>query len=1135
MMGFVHLVALAILVAILVREVGAADSNAGGAGTAAHRMCTAFEPQVGVWSVDPDAAARGETTHAALHSELFRNKTYDYAYRSVPYRDFADCPEPYKWQFQPNKGTCHVPLWEEQRLQFLQQLSGKTVVFAGDSLVRQLYTGMRNKLIMDSSIARGDDRLEVVSVGRWHPACYPKWTAGKTNEAETSQFRSSFGTIRLRFFPVYSELYYAHSFAGNSSWLDTADVLIVNVGAFAHAKEPLEVALQKWVESLEAYIARRTRPPLRVIWKEYTPAHFPALVRPPADAPGEPIWPIPQEMHQKIVEDRLECSTAGISLQDARAGQFRLSLLDTVLSDRERRRVESNATRSEPWEVFRLFDAMWERADGHIGLQAKNDCRHWCQFSGTMDFWVGALVNGLALSPASTRGKPPAEVPNLTEGRRTMESPLTEVSHDACPAIAHGLYRIRGSKGHKAPKCQQLSTPVADTYMCVHPPQKDTYISAGIITRGQWTLPCNEAYRINVVCQMVHDVRSIGGGRQVWTLDVGSNIGTFTLPLLAAGVNVISFEADDDNIALINASVTAQRELAARTPGASPPGQWILVPGAVGHSDSHEICFDREVENNRGSGRIDQTGRGRCRKKMRTHTIDTALKQHGLMLKASELIFAGMKLDVQDAEPLAIEGSQHVLRSNPPLRIFYEGNNQTLVKQLANVYGYATEKVYHDRCNGNVDLVHPKTAERIRAGTSATSVRARPAARNARLPDPPTRRRISCMLAFTLEPLPRSFEPRLQWKYGMKSDAPPPDAPDERNAPTPVARILSQVVAPKPTVFTFGNSVPPFRELVLNALHNIHRMADPITLVIHCMDETFYAECNGLLLRNFSGMPWRCHRADCCTASQGMYWKSILPKNALNEAIGIYKQRATIQHLKEHDSPVVLMDADAMVLARACFDELFAYDEDMVAQMEGHLACPASAEQSLGFTINTGMIMFRPAMLGVLELLVELRDNATCVQPGPWKSHEESRTSCPGSHVGYRYRAHCSDQEILNTIVRGSHPRWTTYGSVLQFTPARAWATPRLMSSKRDLSVRMLDANRWRFAFSTSQNVSAKFHKLRVRTVGEADARMDVRYFPFPRGPQGPGVCLAHAAGLNSQAKIPIMRNRGVWYLPEDR
>ena len=256
-----------------------------------------------------------------------------------------------------------------------------------------------------------------------------------------------------------------------------------------------------------------------------------------------------------------------------------------------------------------------------------------------------------------------------------------------------------------------------------------------------------------------------------------------------------------------------------------------------------------------------------------------------------------------------------------------------------------------------------------------------------------------------------------------------------------------------------------------------------------------------------------------------------MPKNALNEAIGIYKMRATIRHLKEQASPVVLMDADAMVLDRACFDELFAYEEDMVAQMEGHLACPAAVEESIGFTINTGMILFRPSMLAVLELLVELRDNQTCTQAADWMRHEHSRITCPrnesqGTRIGYRYRAHCSDQEILNTIVRFSRPHWTTYGSVLQFTPTRYVSTPHLARSKQTLSVRMLDARRWRFAFHTGKNVSVKLHRLAAP--GTAP---DTRLFPFPRGPQGPGVCLAHAAGLVSALKIPIMQDRGVWYL----
>ena len=254
---------------------------------------------------------------------------------------------------------------------------------------------------------------------------------------------------------------------------------------------------------------------------------------------------------------------------------------------------------------------------------------------------------------------------------------------------------------------------------------------------------------------------------------------------------------------------------------------------------------------------------------------------------------------------------------------------------------------------------------------------------------------------------------------------------------------------PRATVLTFGNSASPFHELLHNTLHNIHRMADPPRLVVHCMDDALHAECIDLLAHNFSRMPASCYRADCCTPAQGRYWRSVMPKNALNEAIGIYKMRATIRHLKEQASPVVLMDADAMVLDRACFDELFAYEEDMVAQMEGHLACPAAVEESIGFTINTGMILFRPSMLAVLELLVELRDNQTCTQAADWMRHEHSRITCPrnesqGTRIGYRYRAHCSDQEILNRLFafRGHIGRPTAQCSSsrrLATCPRRTW------------------------------------------------------------------------------------------------
>jgi hypothetical protein len=228
------------------------------------------------------------------------------------------------------------------------------------------------------------------------------------------------------------EYSFLHTGEGYSSWLDTADVLVVGVGAFAQEASELESALSSWLEALESYEARRSKDlaPLRIIWKEYTPAHFPLLVRPAEDAPGEIIWPLPSTLHEKLLnksirwDKSIRCTNDGVSLEQAR-NNFRLTLVQRMLTQHA---VSSNGSQP-PWELLPLFDVMWERPDMHaVPLSNQNpDCRHWCQFSGVINHWVQTLANG------------------LTHRHALQASP----SHET---LTHALSRPTELRAHEAPR-----------------------------------------------------------------------------------------------------------------------------------------------------------------------------------------------------------------------------------------------------------------------------------------------------------------------------------------------------------------------------------------------------------------------------------------------------------------------------------------------------------------------------------------------------------------------------------------------------------------------------------------------------------------------------------------------------------
>ena len=94
----------------------------------------------------------------------------------------------------------------------------------------------------------------------------------------------------------------------------------------------------------------------------------------------------------------------------------------------------------------------------------------------------------------------------------------------ACPSFSHGLYTLFSTG-------RSCSLPNAS--LCVWPPSADKIVSAGIVKHGRWASACNDDYRVRILCELLSLGRE---GDRRWVLDIGANIGTFTLPLLAAGV-----------------------------------------------------------------------------------------------------------------------------------------------------------------------------------------------------------------------------------------------------------------------------------------------------------------------------------------------------------------------------------------------------------------------------------------------------------------------------------------------------------------------------------------------------------------------------------------------------------------------
>ena len=260
-----------------------------------------------------------------------------------------------------------------------------------------------------------------------------------------------------------------------------------------------------------------------------------------------------------------------------------------------------------------------------------------------------------------------------------------------CPDGAHGLAKLASHgcpDGHVIPALS----------MCVWPPDKDQYISAGIIKHGRWLLNDDEKVRRRIVCHLANASRA--AGPSAWLVDVGGNIGTFTLPLLAAGCNVITFEAFPANAAMLRASGGALLKVMGRSAtssssssssstaaaAAASVGQWRMVAKAVTRPGSPPtLCMAAPPANaTHNMGGISLVADGETKHdasggeqwcpptaRVPATTLDAELGAAGL---GSGFGFAlpAMKLDVEGHEHHVLSGARQTFANHPPHSVFVE-------------------------------------------------------------------------------------------------------------------------------------------------------------------------------------------------------------------------------------------------------------------------------------------------------------------------------------------------------------------------------------------------------------------------------------------------------------------------------
>ena len=196
------------------------------------------------------------------------------------------------------------------------------------------------------------------------------------------------------------------------------------------------------------------------------------------------------------------------------------------------------------------------------------------------------------------------------------------------------------------------------TQVFVHPPERDRIISAGLLQSGQWAHKGNEATRRKIV-GMIARVLSAAPGTSF--LDLGANIGTFSMPLLAAGFRGLLFEAMPANAWLLRASVCA---LGATTAS-------IFAPIALGSHSGGSACMQILKASNSGAAAamLDDGAGCAAGARVPVATLDSLVD-----CRSAGTRVAAMKMDVEGSEVAVMQGAMAFLSRCRPASIFVEVN-----------------------------------------------------------------------------------------------------------------------------------------------------------------------------------------------------------------------------------------------------------------------------------------------------------------------------------------------------------------------------------------------------------------------------------------------------------------------------
>lgn len=220
-------------------------------------------------------------------------------------------------------------------------------------------------------------------------------------------------------------------------------------------------------------------------------------------------------------------------------------------------------------------------------------------------------------------------------------------------------------------KCEDI-----EYEMFVHDPTDCIYLSSELYFNGQWE--CNS------VNEIVQTLRKSPHGNRTTFLDIGANIGSYTIPIAKSGFRVIGFEPMQYNHELLAASIGTY----------NLSNMVDIYPTAVSNSTS-TVCL-ATTSAQHGNGQVVECNRAETNgwnyQRIYTGMIDDILSNH-------DLCYTVVKADVEGFELQAFKGAiQKVFQSHcPPEMVLFEHHMDTIstkVPTKAPIFKFMTRMGY---------------------------------------------------------------------------------------------------------------------------------------------------------------------------------------------------------------------------------------------------------------------------------------------------------------------------------------------------------------------------------------------------------------------------------------------------------